>query len=374
MKKVVHFSSVHGRYDIRVFLKECVTLASNGYDVTYVVADGLGDEVKDGVRILDVGSRLPRRLGRMLYTTKEIFKKVSSIRADLYHFHDPELIPVGVKIKKSFPSAKVIFDSHENYADDIEDKEYIPIIFRRFVSSLYRVYERFAVKKLDGVIAATPSIFEHFKMIGVKVKDVNNYPFLSEFDSSAFVSEIKYDAIYIGAMSEVRGVKQLVDACAIGKPITLVLAGTVSPEFLDVLKSSQGWKYVTYLGQVDRDRVRELLSVAKVAVVTFLPAANHIESQPNKMFEYMSSSIPVIASHFPLWRKIIEDGKCGVCVDPASPEQISSGIHSLISDPNRLKELGTNGRLSIINEFNWEREADVLIRYYHELLESDYFE
>lgn len=368
MKKVVHFSSVHGRYDIRILLKECITLSNSGFDVTYVVADGLGDEVKDGVRILDVGRKLPRRLGRMISTTKEVFKKVSSIRADLYHFHDPELIPIGVKLKKIFPEAKVIFDSHENYADDIKDKEYIPHILRELISISYRAYESYAVKKLDGVVAATPSIRDHFKMIGVKAQDVNNYPFLSEFNSPASVSEKKYDAIYIGAMSEVRGVKELVDACAIGKPIKLVLAGTASPQFLDVLKSSQGWRHVTYLGQVDRGRIRELLSFAKVAVVTFLPAANHVESQPNKMFEYMSSSIPVVASHFPLWKKIIEDGRCGICVDPASPEQISSAIISLIDQPVQAEDFGRNGRQAIISKYNWERESDILIRFYNELL------
>ncbi|MBH8881312.1 glycosyltransferase family 1 protein, partial [Pseudomonas aeruginosa] len=50
MTKVAHLTSVHSRYDIRIFRKQCRTLSQYGYDVYLVVADGKGDEVKDGVR------------------------------------------------------------------------------------------------------------------------------------------------------------------------------------------------------------------------------------------------------------------------------------------------------------------------------------
>lgn len=369
--KVVQFSSVHQRYDIRIFLKECVTLAHNNFDITLVVADGKGDEIKDGVVILDAGVPAFGRISRMLNTTRMIFDKVVSIKADIYHFHDPELIPVGLKLKKKYPDSKVIFDSHENYSDDIKDKPYIPALLRNPVSWIYKFYERRAIKKIDAVISATPSIRNHFLSIGARTIDVNNYPFLTEFASTRGFSEKVYDAVYMGAISRIRGVKEVVDACAQGKTFSLALAGSVSAEFLLELQESPGWKYVTYFGQVDRAKVQEILSNSKVAVVTFLPAPNHVESQPNKMFEYMSASIPVVASYFPLWRDIIEGNNCGVCVDPTSPIEISNAIHQISSDASLIKTMGDNGRSAVAAKYNWDSEKEKLIKFYRDVFKNE---
>ena len=73
--KVCHLTSVHTRYDTRIFLKECQSLASNGYKVSLVVADGLFDEYKEGVSIYDVGKTDSGRLNRFTTTTRKVYKK-----------------------------------------------------------------------------------------------------------------------------------------------------------------------------------------------------------------------------------------------------------------------------------------------------------
>lgn len=365
MKKIIHFSSVHGRYDIRVFLKECVTLAKNGYDVTYVISDGLGDEIKDGVKIVDLG--LPRcgRIKRIFLKTFNIYRFLLKIDADVFHFHDPELIPYGLLLKKNKPSSVVIFDSHENYADDISEKAYIPLFFRGVVSSVYNFFERQAIKRFDAIVSATPSIDSHFKKQGAVGIDINNYPFLNEFSNNGVLSDKKYDAVYIGAISEVRGVHFLVDSLSIGNKKSLVMAGTfANPEIEKRVKSSSGWESVTYLGQVGRKEIANLLAISKVAAVTFLPAPNHIESQPNKMFEYMSASLPVIGSNFPLWKDIIEGNHCGICVDPSSPAELSSALDSLLYDEQKLKSMAENARIAIQEKYNWEAESIKLLSFY----------
>lgn len=369
MTKVVHFTSVHKRYDVRIFLKECVSLAQAGHEVYLVVADGLGDEVKSGVSIVDAGRPHSSRMKRMLYTAKRVFSKAVGVGADVYHFHDPELLPFALKIKKKRPRAKVFFDSHENYAHDIEDKSYIPALVRPIVAAVYRSYERYAVGKLDAVIAATPAIRKHFQDLGVYSIDINNFPFENEFSKPAAVEEKMYDVAYIGAISRVRGVRFLVDASAVQPKKKIIMAGTIeSNQFENELRGRPGWSNVEYIGQVDRSKIQEVLSSSRVAAVTFLPAANHVESQPNKMFEYMSGGIPVVASDFPLWKEIVEGNGCGICVDPRSPMQISSAIDKIAGDKEMARKMGENGRNAVLKKYNWRKESEKLLCFYDEFL------
>jgi hypothetical protein len=92
-KKVVHLTSVHQRYDIRIFVKMCSSLATHGFDVSMIVADGLGGEVKSDVSIIDVGVKTGGRLSRMINAVKRVYEKAIELDADICHFHDPELIP-----------------------------------------------------------------------------------------------------------------------------------------------------------------------------------------------------------------------------------------------------------------------------------------
>jgi glycosyltransferase involved in cell wall biosynthesis len=59
-------------------------------------------------------------------------------------------------------------------------------------------------------------------------------------------------------------------------------------------------------GFVNREEAKQIMAESKAGIVTFLPLPNHINAQPNKMFEYMSASLPVICSDFPLWNSIVE--------------------------------------------------------------------
>jgi hypothetical protein len=111
--KVTHLTSAHGRYDTRIFLKICSSLAANPkYKVSLVVADGQGEENKNTRNILDVGSKIGSRISRMTKTVKKVFEKAVELYSDIYHLHDPELIPIGLKLKKL--GKKVIFDAHED--------------------------------------------------------------------------------------------------------------------------------------------------------------------------------------------------------------------------------------------------------------------
>lgn len=358
-KKVAHLTSVHGRHDIRILLKECSSLVREGYNVSLVVADGKGDELKNGVNIYDVGL-IENRLSRILNTTKNVYKKAVELDADIYHFHDPEMIPTGIKLKRL--GKKVIFDSHEDFASDILTKDYIPFLLRNIISLTFRVYDNWACRKFDTIVTATPAIEVLYKNRGCKTVVINNFPILEELSVPSVAKE--KIACFIGGQTPIRGIKELVNA--IDKvDAKLYLAGPISSEeFKDELKSLNGWNNVVDLGNLSRVEVANVLAKSLVGLVTYLPAPNHIDAQPNKLFEYMSVGLPVIASHFPLWKEIVVNNDCGICVDPENSEEVAKAIQFFIDNPEKGARMGKNGIKAVEETYNWNVEEKKLIDLY----------
>lgn len=365
--KIAHLTSAHPRYDTRIFLKECRSLAQAGHEVNLVVADGKGDEVRELVSIHDVGGSAGR-LNRMLVTTQRVFKKALELDAEVYHLHDPELLPIGLRLKRH--GRKVIFDAHEDLPKQLMGKPYLNRVSKVVLSNLFKVVERLICKRFDAVITATPFITEKFKAINPKSFTVNNFPMTGELACDEIDwSKKEREVSYIGGIAAIRGILQVVSAMAYVKSdARLQLGGRFSEKLVEnSAKASDGWSNVDELGFVSREGVREALARSVGGIVTFLPAPNHIDAQPNKMFEYMSAGVPVIASNFPLWREIIEGNGCGLCVDPMDPKKIAEAVDYLIEHPEEAEAMGRRGQRSVQEKYNWAIEEEVLLGVYAKL-------
>lgn len=363
MCRIAHLTSAHPRNDPRIFIKQCRTLAANGYDVTLVVADGKGDAHMDGVAIADVG-RLPGRLQRIVKTTRKVFDKALALNADIYHFHDPELIPAGLKLKRR--GKTVIFDSHEDVSRQLQGKPYLGPVSRRVLPALFSAYERFACSRFDGIVTATPFIRDAFLKINPVTVDINNFPIIDELAGADSWSTKRKEVCYVGAISGIRGIRQLVEASTLLRSgARLNLAGRFfDPAAETEVRAHPGWQHVSDLGFLDRAGIRDVMSRSLAGLVTLLPLPNHIDSLPTKMFEYMSSGIPVIASNFPLWRDIIEGNRCGICVDPLDPHAIAAAIDHLVTHPDIARSMGERGRQAVLEKYNWGIEAARLTDFY----------
>lgn len=357
--RVCHMTSAHQPNDDRVFHKECVSLARAGYAVS-LVACGESYEEK-GVRIVGVGEMPQSRRERMTAGAKRVYEKALSLDCDIYHFHDPELLPYGRKLGKL--GKTVIFDVHENVAGQIMDKAYIPKALRKLVADAYRRVEDLCLPQFAAVIAATPYIAGLYEGRAGRIRVVRNYPKLDDiiFQQSPFAERGRV-ACYAGGISDSRGVHTML-RLAEGLDGELRLAGPCDGDALCGALPDN----VQYLGMLDRAGVNRLYSEARLGLVLLKPTKNYIDSLPVKMFEYMAAGLPYVASDFPLWKQITESADCGLCVDAADEAATRGAVERLLSDPALAQEMGRRGRAAVEREYNWKVQERELLALYESL-------
>jgi len=370
--KVAHLTSAHPRDDTRIFFKQCSSLALHGLNVVLIVSDGAGDAIRNGVRIIDVGRSEGGRLSRMLRSTHRVFTAAIRIDADLYHLHDPELLPHGLLLKSR--GKQVVFDAHEDVPLQILAKHYLRPSLRKTIAGVFSRFERYACARFDGVVAATGQIEQKFSMYGVPTATVRNFPIANELFSGPSDKPPSKDVCYVGSIAGIRGIREMVRALELTRqPVRLNLVGEFSEsDTAAEVSSYPGWARVSNLGLQDRDGVREALSRSLAGLVTLHPTANYLESLPIKLFEYMSAELPVIVSDFPLWRQMLASANCALFVDPLNPTAIAQAIDALVADPEMAAQMGQNGRRLVEAQFNWAREESALLDFYGRILPAPF--
>jgi glycosyltransferase involved in cell wall biosynthesis len=312
-------------------------------------------ETIDGVRIVPI-DRGTGRLDRMVRVGWRVYAAARREHADVYHFHDPELMWVGVLLK--LRGARVIYDVHEDVPKQIMSKHWIPGWARPLISKAVFAVEQVAARILDGIVAATPSIARKFP--DAKTVVVQNFPeaAFARTDGATPLHDRADAFVYTGGLMEVQGVREMAQAFALlPDGMTGTIAGTFYPPTLEPeIRALPGWERVRYLGQVPRAEVIRVMGAGRTGLVLNHPTLNYVDAYSTKMFEYMALGIPVVCSNFPLWAEIVGGAECGIAVDPRDPRAIAGAIRALNDDPERAARLGENGRRAIAERYNWEAE------------------
>ncbi len=360
--KVCHLTSVHSPEDGRIFRKECTSLAYAGYD-TYLIQQGDSYD-KNGVHIVGFGKPETKRLKRMLRTSKKVYKLALELDADIYHFHDPELLTIGKKLKKK--GKKVIFDSHEDTAALIMEKNYIPSIIRKMVSKSYRSYEKRICKKLDAVIYVTPNFKDYFSSINNNCVMLTNYPIVEDI----FV-EPNYEnkcMFFAGMVIPLWHHHNLLEAIKDMDDVRYTLCGNADGDYLSSLQKMNSWEKVNYLGRVNYSTVKQEMQNSSIGICVLGRSLNNGGSMGcTKLFEEMMAGLPVICSDFKYWKEIVEENNCGICVSPDDTEGIKEAIIKLTEDINYSRTLGMNGRRLVETKYNWKIEEKKLLELYNKL-------
>jgi glycosyltransferase involved in cell wall biosynthesis len=369
--RVCHLTSVHARYDTRIFQKECRSLSKAGYEVSLIVADGNGDEIVDKIKIYDVGFE-SNRIKRTISVLGRLNTKALELDCEIYHFHDPELIFSGLKLKKA--GKKVIFDMHENIPADISEKKYLPVFLRKLFSKIYEKLEIYAVKRLDGIVSTIQSVNTRLAPYNNNIKLVTNYPdVLNNIEKLPIKENI---LCFAGAIVPNWQHKEIIQALDNLENVKYLMAGPAEANYLEELKLLKSWSKVEYLGVVPINTVFEMYKKATIGMVIHIYCKNmdgvNGSLSNTKLFEFMNWEIPVICTDYVLWKEIVDKNeKCGICINPYNTNAISESINYLINNPELAKKMGKSGRNAVIKKYNWQSQEKILLDLYQIIINNN---
>lgn len=371
MNKVCHLTSVHPPYDIRIFHKQCRSLQDFGYGVT-LIAPVNEAVTKDDINIIPI--RLPKsRLKRLLIVNFRMFRLAYKTKAELFHFHDPELLFCGMFLR--ILGKKVIFDIHENVRLSFKSKQWLPNWLTPFVQFFYFVFEYFALLFFNALILAEDSYLKYYPK--KKSTVVLNYPLLNkQFTKDSHLND-KLNLIYIGGVMETRGLWPMLNLANFLKQQNISFSLKIIGEVYYESDSIAIEKYiednalqglVEIVGKVPFNEVAGYLSKSDIGLALLKPIPNYKESLPTKIFEYMQFGIPVITNNFTLYKKYIEAPYTGICVDYDTFEAELPQVLDFLKDKEMLKQMGENGQQMVNEKWSWKTQEVKLIELYKKLL------
>jgi CelD/BcsL family acetyltransferase involved in cellulose biosynthesis/glycosyltransferase involved in cell wall biosynthesis len=368
--RVAVVSSVHRWNDTRVYIRETRSLVAAGFDVLLVaVAAEHQSFESDGVRVLPLPRRKP--LLRWL-NALTILRATVRHRAQVVHAHDPELFPLTILLR--LLGMRAICDVHEDLAQQILHKEWIPRGLRAGLSRTTRIAMKLLPRLVDSVILAEDAYVRSFPP-AANVTVVRNFPLLPPSCKSDYRAP-SFRLVYVGDVRIVRGIETYIRItgrlAAREVPVELWIVGSFAStdEELRMHALVQELKLsdqVHWLGRRPPQEVPQLLNRCDVGLALLHPIGNYCESYPTKMFEYMAAGIPAVVSNFQLWESVLAGNDCGRVVDPLD---IDAGVRVLLdywNDPVTRERQGRNGRRAVVEHYQWHTEGRKLLEVYQQL-------
>lgn len=369
--KVCHLSSVHYAMDTRIFYKMCQALKED-YEVT-LIAHHPQKETVNGVHIIPFKVFRNRNV-RVLFSWLLMFRLAIKQKAQIYHFHDPELIPCGILL--SMLGKKVIYDVHENIAEDIFDKPWIRN--QKMAYKIFNFFEKRAVK-IFHVILAEKSYQKRYELLKANYSVVLNYcdiNFFDKFQKKEFKQQL--NLFYIGIVLENRGILEIIESVkqlkTKGMNVHFHVVGELYSDLSVKIKQLDYYEDIKeQLHFYGRKRLEEgyaLVEKMDIGMCIIWPMKNSMESYPTKLFEYMAVGLPIITSSFPLYKEVVEGNGCGLCVSPRDSKEIAEAIETIHRDVLKTEQMSENGKRAVKKHYDWESQKRVLIGVYKEIEEK----
>ena len=374
MVSVDMLTTVHDPHDTRIYHKESRTLADAGYDVS-ILAHHPRDESANGIDIVSIGTADSRaERWKHLY---RMYRTAAARDSDVYHFHDPELLPVGVWLSRT-TDAGVVYDVHEDYENAIRHRDWIPDAVTPTLGRIVPAGQSVCAKRFDAVVTATEWIAEGFEERGhTNVTPVRNFPITEEITMGDPPEQPGWEhtLVYVGSVSETRGIYRMLELTSELRSRGLDVGLWVLGRFANVATAKRARSYirdndlnnaVRLFGRVEYVDIFSYLAFADIGLA-LVDADRYEYVIPTKVFEYMYAKLPTIATETLGPRKYLPDD-AGLLVDETNIKKQVELIKGLLENPKKRGEMGQAGREHVEGEYSWKSESKKVLDVYSKVI------
>lgn len=297
-----------------------------------------------------------------------IFFRLIFMRASLFVANDLDTLP-GVWFASKLRRIPLVYDSHE-YFTGVPELEN-----RKKIKKIWKNIERKIQPHLKYVLTVNDSLAEIFrKEYQQEITVIKNLPVtISKIDTVGKLPEgfsEKPIIIYQGAVNVGRGLEEMIMAMKhLPEYNLLIVGGGDKLESLKIMVDKHELNdCIHFVGRVPFESLGWYTLQAKVGIsIEQDIGLNYRFALPNKLFDYMSAGLPVIASDLPEIRKLVEEVGFGTILSDFSPKSIADSIITLLNDKELYNRYRQNALVKAA-DYKWERQEDKLLEFYDRAL------
>ena len=316
---------------------------------------------------------------RMLFSRGFLFYKFFNLRLFFYLLFKKSDLLVSNDLDTLLPNFLVsklkrlplVYDSHEYFTG-------VPEIQNRpFVRWVWKSIEKMIFPHLQNVITVCDSIADQYnKEYGIRPETIRNCSRKSDIIQPHSREElgINLDHLLIilqgTGINIDRGGEELIDAVRQTENVSLLIAGSgdVVPELKLIVSNHSLDDRIKFIPKMSWEKMMRYTKSADIgASLDKDTNMNYRFILPNKLFDYLSAGIPVIASDLIEVKKIVAENNCGIIIPSVTPENIRSALMHLQGNSERLATLKRNASLTS-QKLNWDIESEKVTRLYGEVL------
>jgi len=312
------------------------------------------------------------------YFWKRYIRKIlSDHNVDVIHIHDLPLCRIGLQFKKKY-NLKLVIDLHENWPALLSVSVHTNTLAGRILSSekQWREYEKSCTEKADAIITVVDEMKNRITAPGIsagKIYVLENTPEVGEQKELVFERDNDYfTLLYVGGISYHRGLQYVIEGMSLMEkdiPVRLWIAGQgkYSSVLINLVRKLDLGSKVEFFGQLSKNEVENLMRKSDFGLIPHLRSEQSDNSSPNKLFEYMASGLPVLASNCISVKRVLEETNSGITYIYDSPSDFAGKVRGLFADRKNTQVFSMNGIDAVRKKYNWQQGSSSLIKLYRDL-------